>query len=127
MRVRPAILFVQLFVCLALAASAVASAAHGKVDLGLRVVGAQALPGTNPVRGVVPPAAAQTTPTVTSSVVTVSNRTYTVYDYADPATKKFCVVIPKGLKTVRGLLVQCNYAGGDCDRRVLPAPSRCTG
>ncbi len=58
-------------------------------------------------------AAAQTTPTVTSSVVTVSNRKYTVYDYADPATKKFCVVIPERLKTVRGLLVQCNYAGGD--------------
>jgi hypothetical protein len=36
-----------------------------------------------------------------------------VYDYADPAAKKFCVVIPEGLKTVRGLLVECNYAGGD--------------
>ena len=58
-------------------------------------------------------AAAQTTPTVTSKVVTVSNHNYTVYDYADPATKKFCVVIPEGLKTVRGLLVECNYAGGD--------------
>jgi hypothetical protein len=43
----------------------------------------------------------------------VSDRKYTVYDYADPATKKFCVVIPEGLKTVRGLLVECNYAGGD--------------
>jgi hypothetical protein len=42
-------------------------------------------------------ACAQTTPTVTSSVVTVSNRKYTVYDYADPATKRFCVVIPEGL------------------------------
>jgi hypothetical protein len=51
----------------------------------------------------IPPAAAQTTPTVTSSVVTVSNRKYTVYDYADPATKRFCVVIPEDLKTVRGL------------------------
>jgi hypothetical protein len=58
-------------------------------------------------------AAAQTTPTVTSKAVTVSNRKYTVHDYADPATKQFCVVIPEGLKTVRGLLVQCNYAGGD--------------
>jgi len=56
---------------------------------------------------------AQTTPTVASSIVKVSNREYTVYDYADPATKKFCVVIPEGLKTVRGLLVECNYAGGD--------------
>jgi hypothetical protein len=52
-------------------------------------------------------------PGVTSSVATVVNRKYTVYDYADPATKKFCVVIPDGLKTVRGLLVECNYAGGD--------------
>src|SRR5215831_15433459 len=58
-------------------------------------------------------ASAQTTPTVTSSVVTVSHRSYAVFDYADPATKKFCVVIPEGLKTVRGLLVECNYAGGD--------------
>src|SRR5215470_12597766 len=58
-------------------------------------------------------ASAQTTPTVTSKAVTVSKRDYTVYDYADPATKKFCVVIPEGLKTVRGLLVECNYAGGD--------------
>src|SRR5215470_16037824 len=58
-------------------------------------------------------ASAQTAPTVTSSSVTVRNRKYTVYDYADPATKKFCVVIPEGLKTIRGLLVQCNYAGGD--------------
>src|SRR5215831_20990197 len=56
---------------------------------------------------------ARTAPTVTSSFVTVRNRKYTVYDYADPATKKFCVVIPEGLKTVRGLLVECNYAGGD--------------
>src|SRR5215469_16057099 len=55
----------------------------------------------------------QTTAMVTASVVTVGERKYTVYDYADPATKKFCVVIPEGLKTVRGLLVECNYAGGD--------------
>src|SRR5439155_26913524 len=58
-------------------------------------------------------ASAQTTLAVTSSVVTVSDRKYTVYDYADPAAKKFCVVIPEALKTVRGLLVECNYAGGD--------------
>src|ERR1051325_1729740 len=56
---------------------------------------------------------AQAAPKMSSSTVTVSNCQYTVYDYADPATKKFCVVIPEGLKTVRGLLVQCNYAGGD--------------
>src|SRR5690349_18649028 len=58
-------------------------------------------------------AAAQTTLTVTSSVVTASHRKYTVIDYGDPATKKFRVVIPGGLKTERGLLVQCNFAGGD--------------
>ena len=56
---------------------------------------------------------APTTPTVTSSSVKVSDREYMVYDYADPATKTFRVVIPDGLKTVRGLLVECNYAGGD--------------
>jgi len=50
---------------------------------------------------------------MTSSVIAVSNHRYTVYDYADPATKSFRVVIPEGLKTVRGLLVECNYAGGD--------------
>jgi hypothetical protein len=55
----------------------------------------------------------QTTATVASSVVVVANRKYTVYDYTDPATKKFCVVIPEDLKTVRGFLVECNYAGGD--------------
>src|ERR1043166_7526812 len=56
---------------------------------------------------------AQAAPKMSSSTVTVSNCQYTVYDYADPATKKFCVVIPEALKTVRGLLVECNYAGGD--------------
>ena len=58
-------------------------------------------------------ASAQTTAIVTSKVAAVGNRNYAVYDYADPATKKFCVVIPEGLRTVRGLLVECNYAGGD--------------
>jgi hypothetical protein len=57
--------------------------------------------------------ASATTPIVTSSDITVSNRKYAVYNYDDLATKKFCVVIPEGLKTVRGLLVECNYAGGD--------------
>jgi hypothetical protein len=55
----------------------------------------------------------ETGPTVTSKDVAVGDRKYTVYDYDDPATKKFCVVIPEKLKTVRGLLVECNYAGGD--------------
>ena len=52
-------------------------------------------------------------PTVTSSVHTVGDRKYTVWEYADPATKTFCVVIPEGLKKVRGLLVESNYMGGD--------------
>jgi hypothetical protein len=57
--------------------------------------------------------AAQTTPTVTSIVVTVGDRKYTVYEFTDPDSKTFCVVIPEGLKTVRGLLVESNYYGGD--------------
>ena len=56
---------------------------------------------------------AQATPTVSSSVVTVSNRNYTVYAYADPATKTLCVVSLEGLNTVRGRLVECDDAGGD--------------
>jgi len=60
-------------------------------------------------------ASAQTTPSGTSSIVTVRNRKYTVYDYAEPG-KEYCLVIPEGLKTVRGLLVECNYAGGDSRR-----------
>jgi len=60
-------------------------------------------------------ASAQTTPSGTSSIVTVRNRKYTVYDYAEPG-KEYCLVIPVGLKTVRGLLVECNYAGGDSRR-----------
>src|SRR5262245_57455757 len=57
-------------------------------------------------------ASAQTTPALTSKAVTVSNRKYTVYDYAEPG-KEYRLVIPEGLKTVRGLLVGCNYAEGD--------------
>src|ERR1051326_3210325 len=34
------------------------------------------------------------------------------YNYAEPV-KQFCLVIPKGLNTVRGILVVCNYMGGD--------------
>ena len=37
---------------------------------------------------------------------------YESYDYAEPV-KQFCLVIPKGLQTVRGILVVCNYMGGD--------------
>src|SRR5678809_1445992 len=50
---------------------------------------------------------------VISSVVTAGDRKYTVYEYADPESKTFCVVIPDGLKTVRGLLVNSNYYAGD--------------
>jgi hypothetical protein len=42
------------------------------------------------------PAAVPTTPTVTSSVVTVGNRKYTVYDYADP----------RGTETTKGFIRQ---------------------
>jgi len=72
-----------------------------------------AAPATNAVQGNVQPASARATPAVTSRVVTVNNRQYTVYDYADLATKNYSVMIPEGLKTIRGLLVECNYAGGD--------------
>lgn len=40
---------------------------------------------------VILPAAAQAAPTVSSSVVTVNNRRYAVWDYDDPAAKKFRV------------------------------------
>jgi hypothetical protein len=65
------------------------------------------------VQGIVPLAVAQTTPTVTSSVVTVGSDRYLVYNYDDLATRNYTVVIPEGLKTVRGLLVNGCYAGGD--------------
>jgi hypothetical protein len=65
------------------------------------------------IPGLIPPASARAEPTVTSSVVTVGDHKYSVYDYDDPTTKRFRVVIPEGLKTVRGLLVNSNYAGGD--------------
>jgi hypothetical protein len=60
--------------------------------------------------------AAQTAPTVSSSVVTVDKLKYTVYEYTDPESKTYCVVIPEGQKTVRGLLVESNYYGGDSRR-----------
>ncbi|HEY7115294.1 MAG TPA: hypothetical protein VH475_01840 [Tepidisphaeraceae bacterium] len=37
---------------------------------------------------------------------------YDAYDYAEPG-KEYRLVIPKRLTTVRGILVVCNYAGGD--------------
>ncbi len=64
--------------------------------------------------------ATATTPTetsgvaaVSSNVVTVANCKCTVYEYTDPDSKTYCVVIPAGLKTVRGLFVNSNYYAGD--------------
>lgn len=52
-------------------------------------------------------------PTVTSKRTEVDGRAYTVYEYADPESKTYCVVIPDGLTPVRGLLVNTNYYAGD--------------
>lgn len=57
--------------------------------------------------------AAEAEPPVTSRVTAVGDRNYAVYEFADPGSKTFCVVIPEGLKTVRGLFVNSNYYGGD--------------
>ncbi|MCR4411600.1 MAG: hypothetical protein NUV77_04135, partial [Thermoguttaceae bacterium] len=46
-------------------------------------------------------------------MVTVGADRYLVYNYDDLATGNYVVVIPEGLKTVRGLLVNGCYAGGD--------------
>lgn len=81
-------------------------------DKPLPAAGAPA-PGTNAAQGAAPPAAAQAAPAVDSKVVTVGDRKYTVYNYDDLATRNHTVVIPEGLKTVRGLLVNACYAGGD--------------
>ena len=70
-------------------------------------------PGTKAVQGTVPPAPAQARPTVTSQVVTVGSDRYLVCNYDDLATRNYTVVIPEGLKTVRGLLVHGCYSGGD--------------
>ncbi len=72
-----------------------------------------AAPVTNAVDGLEPAEAAQTTPAVTSSAVTVGSDQYLVYDYDDLLTRNYTVVIPEGLKTVRGLLVNGCYSGGD--------------
>ena len=44
--------------------------------------------------------------------VAAAPRQYDSYDYVEPG-KEYRLVIPKGLQTVRGILVVCNYAGGD--------------
>lgn len=69
--------------------------------------------GTKAVQGHAPPVPAQTTPTVTSKVVPVGADRYWVFNYDDLTTRNYTVVIPEGLKTVRGLLVHACYAGGD--------------
>lgn len=56
---------------------------------------------------------AQADPNVTSKIVAVGDRRYEVYEFADPESKTYCVVIPEGLRTVRGLFVNTNYYGGD--------------
>lgn len=53
---------------------------------------------------------------VSSNTVAVSGRSYMVYEYTDLESKTYCVVIPEGLRTVRGLLVNANYYGGDSRR-----------
>lgn len=53
------------------------------------------------------------TPLVTANVVTVGSDRYTVYSYDDHLSASYVVVIPEGLKTVRGLLVNACYSGGD--------------
>jgi hypothetical protein len=70
-------------------------------------------PGTKGIQGTVPPAPAQATPTVTSKLVTVGSDRYLVCNYDDLATRDYTVVIPEGLKTVRGLLVNGCNSGGD--------------
>src|ERR1051326_4639392 len=49
---------------------------------------------------------------VSSPAASVSPQQYETYNYAEPG-KEYCLVIPKRLKTARGILVVCNYAGGD--------------
>ena len=71
------------------------------------------IPVTKAVHGNALPAAVQATPGVTSSVVTVGDDRYTVYDYDDLKARNYSFVIPEGLKTVRGLLVHGCYSGGD--------------
>ncbi|HEX7375877.1 MAG TPA: hypothetical protein VF278_02135 [Pirellulales bacterium] len=52
-------------------------------------------------------------PDVTSKTLVIDNRGYTVYESTDPDSKTFCVVIPVGLNTVRGLFVNSNFHAGD--------------
>jgi hypothetical protein len=56
---------------------------------------------------------AESSPAVTLEIVTVDKRKYTVYEYTDPESKTFSVVIPEGMKNVRGLFVNTNYYAGD--------------
>jgi peroxiredoxin Q/BCP len=59
------------------------------------------------------PTVAPANPAVTSNLVTVGPDRYTVYSYDDHASASYVVVVPEGLKTVRGLLVNGCYSGGD--------------
>lgn len=57
--------------------------------------------------------AQQTAPNVTSSLKTVGEDRYVVHNYDNGATLAYAVVIPEGLETVRGLLVNASYLGQD--------------
>lgn len=54
-------------------------------------------------------ASVQPLPTVTSSEMSVLSDKYDVYRYDDGATRAYAVVIPKGLKKVRGLFLNASY------------------
>jgi hypothetical protein len=64
-----------------------------------------------------PPAAAQTAAAPTSRVVTAGIRQYDTYDYTESVArgviKNYRLAIPKGLTTVKGILVVSNCFGGD--------------
>lgn len=59
------------------------------------------------------PSDASANPQVTTSIVSVGEDRYSVYDYDDRTTRNYTVVIPEELTTVRGLLVHGCYSGGD--------------
>lgn len=60
-----------------------------------------------------PLVAESTNPKVVASIVQVGGDRYRVYDYDDQEARTYSVVIPEGIKTVRGLLVHGCMSGGD--------------
>lgn len=83
--------------------TAIVSSAIGLAAENETFTGAATRPSTNQR----PP------PEVTAKTLAIDNRGYTVYEFTDPDSKTFCVVIPDGLNIVRGLLVNSNYYAGD--------------